>query len=122
MKRRQFIAGLGSAAVWPVVVQAQQAAVPVSGLLQIGAPSSWDFTGFRHGLKDMGYVEGQNLAMSEVRWANNDPDRLRCKRGRWRKAIKETWCPLIATAVHLLPKPTHVASWSACHCQLEAGR
>src|SRR6516165_3815664 len=56
MKRRQFIAGLGSAAVWPVVVQAQQAAVPVIGLLQIGAPSSWDFTGFRHGLKDTGYV------------------------------------------------------------------
>jgi putative ABC transport system substrate-binding protein len=49
--------------------------VPVIGLLQIGAPSSWDFTGFRQGLKDTGYVEGQNLAI-EIRWANDDPDRL----------------------------------------------
>jgi hypothetical protein len=46
MRRREFIAGLGSTAAWPVVAQAQQA-LPVIGLLQIGAPSSWDFTGFR---------------------------------------------------------------------------
>jgi putative ABC transport system substrate-binding protein len=45
------------------------------GVLQIGSPSSWDFTGFRQGLKDTGYVEGQNLAI-DVRWANSDPDRL----------------------------------------------
>jgi hypothetical protein len=49
--------------------------MPVIGLLQIGAPSSWDFTGFRQGLKDTGYVEGQNLVV-EIRWANDDPDRL----------------------------------------------
>jgi putative tryptophan/tyrosine transport system substrate-binding protein len=61
--------------VWPVVARAQQAEMPVIGLLQIGAPSSWDFTGFRQGLKDMGYVEGQNLAI-DVRWADNDLDRL----------------------------------------------
>jgi putative ABC transport system substrate-binding protein len=76
VKRRQFIAGLGSAAAWPMAVRAQQAAVPVIGLLYTGAPSSWDFTGFRQGLKDAGYVEGQNLAAIEVRWANNDPARL----------------------------------------------
>jgi putative ABC transport system substrate-binding protein len=75
MRRREFIAGLGSAAAWPVVAQAQQPQTPVIGLLQIGAPSSWDFTEFRQGLKDMGYVEGQNLAF-DVRWANDDPDRL----------------------------------------------
>jgi hypothetical protein len=75
MRRREFIAGLGSAAVWPVVALAQQPAMPVIGLLQFGEPSSWDFTGFRQGLKDMGYLEGQNLAI-DVRWANNDPDRL----------------------------------------------
>jgi putative ABC transport system substrate-binding protein len=44
-------------------------------LLQLGAPSSSELTGFRQGLKDAGYVEGQNLT-AEVRWANNDPDRL----------------------------------------------
>jgi putative ABC transport system substrate-binding protein len=75
MRRREFIAGLGSAAAWPVVGQAQQAAVPVVGLLQIGAPSSWNFTGLRRGLNDMGYVEGENLAL-DVRWANNDFGRL----------------------------------------------
>jgi putative ABC transport system substrate-binding protein len=74
MRRREFIAGLGAAA-WPIAARAQQAALPLIGLIQIGAPSSWNFTGFRQGLKDMGYLEGQNLAI-DVRWANNDPDRL----------------------------------------------
>ena len=73
--RREFVVGIGGAAAWPVVARAQQPAMPVIGLLQIGAPSSWNFTGFRQGLKDMGYVEGENLAI-DVRWANNDPDRL----------------------------------------------
>src|SRR6516225_1574170 len=58
-----------------MLARAQQRPTPVIGLLQIGAPSSWDFTAFRQGLKDMGYLEGQNLAI-DVRWANNDPDRL----------------------------------------------
>jgi putative ABC transport system substrate-binding protein len=75
MKRRAFIAGLGSVAAWPVVARAQQPPIPVIGLLQTGAPSSWNFTGFRQGLKDLGYLEGQNLAI-EFRWANNDRDRL----------------------------------------------
>jgi putative tryptophan/tyrosine transport system substrate-binding protein len=75
MRRREFIAGLGSAAAWPVVARAQQPAVPVIGLLQIGAPSSYSFSGLRLGLKEAGYVEGQNLAV-EYRFANNDPGRL----------------------------------------------
>jgi putative ABC transport system substrate-binding protein len=75
MQRREFIAGLGSAAAWPVVARAQQRPTAVIGLLQQGAPSSWDFTAFRQGLKDIGYLEGQNLAI-DVRWANNDFDRL----------------------------------------------
>jgi putative tryptophan/tyrosine transport system substrate-binding protein len=75
VKRRTFIAGLGSAAAWPMAARAQLGPMPVIGLLQGGAPSSWDFTGFRQGLKDMGYLEGQNLAI-DVRWANDDPDRL----------------------------------------------
>jgi putative ABC transport system substrate-binding protein len=76
LRRREFIAGLGgAAAAWPIAARAQRTEMPVIGLLQIGAPSSWDFTGFRQGLKDTGYVEGQNLTV-EVRWANDDPDRL----------------------------------------------
>jgi putative ABC transport system substrate-binding protein len=74
MRRRQFIAGLGSAAAWPVVARAQPA-IPVIGLLQIGAPSSYSLSGFRQGLKEAGYVEGQNLAV-EYRFANDDARRL----------------------------------------------
>jgi putative ABC transport system substrate-binding protein len=75
LRRREFIAGLGGAAAWPLAAGAQRTEMPVIGLLQIGAPSSWEFTGFRQGLRDTGYVEGQSLAI-EVRWAHNDPDRL----------------------------------------------
>jgi putative tryptophan/tyrosine transport system substrate-binding protein len=76
MQRRHFMTLIGgAAAAWPIAVRAQQSAIPVIGLLQIGAPSSWDFTGFRQGLKETGYSEGQNLAI-EYRWANNDPDHL----------------------------------------------
>jgi putative ABC transport system substrate-binding protein len=75
LRRREFITALGGAAAWPLAAGAQQSAIPVIGLLQIGAPSSRDFAGFRQGLKDTGYVEGQNLA-TEVRWANDDPGRL----------------------------------------------
>src|SRR5262245_51217799 len=75
MRRRDFIAGLGSAAAWPVVARAQQRPTPGIGLLQLGTPSSWNFAGFRQGLKDMGYLEGENLAI-DVRWANDDPARL----------------------------------------------
>ena len=62
-------------AAWPVVARAQQPAMPVIGLLQIGAPSSYSFAGLRQGLKEAGYVEGQNLAV-EYRFANDDPGRL----------------------------------------------
>ena len=50
IRRREFIAGLGGAAAWPLAAWAQRLEMPVIGLLQIGAPSSWDFTGFRQGL------------------------------------------------------------------------
>jgi putative ABC transport system substrate-binding protein len=76
MRRREFITLLGGAAAWPLAAHAQRTEMPVIGVLQIGTPSSWDFTGFRQGLKDTGYVEGQTVLRIEVRWANNDPDRL----------------------------------------------
>jgi len=75
MKRRTFIAGLGSAAACPMVARAQQLPTPGIGLLQLGIPSSWNFAGFRQGLKDLGYLEGENLTI-DVRWANDDPARL----------------------------------------------
>ena len=77
MKRRTFIAGLGSAAAWPVLARAQQAAVPVVGWL---SPRSADEDSdktvpFFQGLKEAGYVEGQNVAI-QYRCAENQLDRL----------------------------------------------
>ena len=77
MNRREFIAGLGSAAAWPVVVRAQQGAVPVVGFLSgQSADDSKNLTvAFLQSLKETGYVEGQNVAV-EYRWAENQFDRL----------------------------------------------
>jgi putative tryptophan/tyrosine transport system substrate-binding protein len=78
IKRRQFIAGLGSAVAWPLVARAQQPAVPVIGYLssQSADDDYKHFTvPFLQGLKEAGYVEGQNVAI-EYRWAENQLDRL----------------------------------------------
>ena len=73
MKRRDFIAGLGSAVAWPLAARAQQAAVPVIGFLsaQSADDDYKNFTvPFLQGLKDTGYVDGQNVAV-EYRYAEN---------------------------------------------------
>jgi putative tryptophan/tyrosine transport system substrate-binding protein len=76
--RRQFISALGgAAAMWPHAAHAQQAAMPVVGLLYAGAPeTSQDrVAAFRSGLGDIGFVEGQNVAI-EYRWAQGQYDQL----------------------------------------------
>ena len=78
IRRRDFITLLGSAAAaWPLAVQAQQPATPVVGFL--GAPSAAPYARYvaavHHGLKEVGYVEHQNVAM-EYRWADGQYDRL----------------------------------------------
>jgi putative tryptophan/tyrosine transport system substrate-binding protein len=77
VRRREFIAGLGGAAVWPVVAHAQQNGMPVIGYLDAGAPDGAGamLAGLRKGLSQMGYVEGRNIAI-EYRWANNQPARI----------------------------------------------
>ena len=77
MRRREFIALVGSAAVTPLAAHAQQSAMPVIGFLGTRAPGDDPqlLTEFRQGLKDAGYIEGQNVAM-EYRFAENQYDRL----------------------------------------------
>jgi putative ABC transport system substrate-binding protein len=78
MRRRNFIAGVaGLAAAWPLAGGAQQTALPVIGFLNQGLVKSGAYlaAAFRKGLNEVGYVEGQNLAI-EYRWAEGDYSQL----------------------------------------------
>ena len=85
IRRRKFLATLGSAAAaWPLAARAQQPAMPVIGCL--GAPSPAPYARYvaavHQGLKEAGYVEGQNVAV-EYRWAEGHYDRCRRWRPTW---------------------------------------
>src|SRR5262245_19479680 len=78
IERRKFLATLGgAAAAWPLAARAQQPAIPVIVFLHGASPVAWpdELRGFHRGLKDAGFIEGQNVTI-EYRWAEGQNDRL----------------------------------------------
>src|SRR5262245_3244794 len=76
IRRREFITMLGGAAGWPLAARAQQQTMPVVGFLNAASSEGYAerLQGFHQGLKDEGFVEGENLAI-DYRWADNQINR-----------------------------------------------
>jgi putative tryptophan/tyrosine transport system substrate-binding protein len=77
MRRREFIAYIGSAVAWPLAARAQQPAMPIVGFINAGVAdtSAGRVAAFRKGLSEAGYAEGQNVLV-EYHWLEGDYERL----------------------------------------------
>ena len=73
--RRKFITLVGAVAAWPLAARAQQPGTPVIGFLHPSSPETYRLRALRQGLKDAGFIEGENAAI-ESRWADGHYDRL----------------------------------------------
>ena len=108
MRRREFIAGLGSAAAWSTTAQAQRTTVPVIGFLDIGSPETTNLAAFRKGLSETGFSEGRNVAI-EYRWAYSQLDRLpelAADLVRRRVAVVAAWSGALAARAVKAASPT----------------
>ena len=82
MRRREFIAGIGATTAWPLGASAQKS-MPVIGFLGAADPASaWAVSAFRQGLRELGYIEGQNIVI-EYRWAEGNMDGSPLSRTNW---------------------------------------
>jgi putative tryptophan/tyrosine transport system substrate-binding protein len=115
IKRREFIAGLGGAAAWSLAARAQQPSMPVIGYL--GTQSADDdykniTVPFLQGLKETGYVEGQNVAI-EYRRAENQYDRLPALAADLVRSARPRSMPRRSISI----TPTSYPQWTASWCR-----
>ena len=91
MRRRDFITLLGGATAWPIAARAQQAAMPVIGFISGTWPDADRLRALRQGLKETGYIEGENIIMT-YGWAEGRFERLPAMIADWRRPSQAWHC------------------------------